>query len=279
MRAPHQLGDFPGPVKYGYINVGEVEAGPADWIGRRVFCLYPHQTRYCVALADVHPLPASLPPGRAVLAANMETAINGLWDLQPLVGDRIAVVGGGVVGLLVGWLAARTAARVELVDVDPSRAAIAEGLGLHFAAPEAATGDCDRVVHASGHPEGLVTALGLAGQEATVLELSWYGDRRVSLPLGEAFHARRLTIRSSQVGTIAPAQRPRWTYGRRMTLALDLLGDARLDALITGESPFDELPAVLARLSASPPPAATLCHRIRYDPEIDRCTPSAFATT
>jgi len=266
MRAPHQSGNFPGPVKYGYSNVGEVEAGPVEWIGRQVFCLYPHQTRYCVAVDAVHALPSGVPPERAVLAANMETAVNALWDLQPLAGERIAVVGGGVVGLLVAWLTARVpGTRVELIDIEPSRAGPAASLGVHFAAPGTAAGEADRVVHASGHPDGLVTALRLAGTEATVLELSWYGDRAVTLPLGEAFHSRRLSIRSSQVGSIPPLQRPRWTLARRMALALDLLADPLLDVLVTGESPFDELPAVLARLAT--PDATPLCHRIRYDLE------------
>ena len=264
MRAPWQVGDFPGPVKYGYCNVGRVVDGPDDWPGQTVFCLYPHQTDYCVPRSAVHRVPATVPPERAVLAANLETAVNGVWDLQPLPGDRIAVVGAGVVGLLVGWLLARMpGTRVELVDIEPSRAAVAASLGVGFASPEQAGGDCDAVVHASGRGEGLVTALRLAGDEARILELSWYGDRQVTLPLGEAFHSRRLTIRSSQVGTIGPMQRPRWTASRRLDLVMTLLADSRLDALISGESVFDELPAVLARLATRTVPA-TLCHRIRY---------------
>ena len=209
MRAPWQVGDFPGPVKYGYCNVGRVVDGPDDWPGQTVFCLYPHQTDYCVPRSAVHRVPATVAPGRAVLAANLETAVNAVWDLQPLPGDRIAVVGAGVVGLLVGWLLARIpGTRVELVDIEPSRATVAASLGAGFASPEQAGGDCDAVVHASGRGEGLVTALRLAGDEARILELSWYGDRQVALPLGEAFHSRRLTIRSSQVGTIGPTQRP-----------------------------------------------------------------------
>lgn len=265
MRAPWQAGDFPGPVKYGYCNVGRVVDGPDDWPGEVVFCLYPHQTDYCVPIAAVHRVPATVPPARAVLAANLETAVNAVWDLQPLPGDRIAVIGAGVVGSLVGWLLARMpGTRVELVDVEPSRAVLADRLGVGFASPDLATGDCDAVVHASGHGEGLVTALRLAGDEARILELSWYGDRQVALPLGEAFHSRRLTIRSSQVGTIGPAQRPRWTPARRLDLVMSLLADSRLDALISDESRFDDLPAVLARLATTSAPT-TLCHRIRYD--------------
>lgn len=268
MRAPWQAGEFPGPVKYGYCNVGRVVDGPAEWLDRTVFCLYPHQTDYQVPIAAVHPLPATVPAGRAVLAANLETAVNAVWDLQPLPGDRVAVVGGGVVGLLVAWLLARIpGCRVELVDIEPARGALAATLGVGFALPAQAAGDCDAVVHASGRGEGLITALRLAGTEAKVLELSWYGDRQVTVPLGEAFHSRRLTLRASQVGTIPPSQRPRWTPSRRLALVMDLLAEPLLDGLVTGESDFEDLPVVLARLATTAAPW-TLCHRIRYGGEL-----------
>jgi threonine dehydrogenase-like Zn-dependent dehydrogenase len=263
MRAPFQAGNFPGPVKYGYASVGEVEQGPAALAGRPVFVLYPHQTRYVVPAAAVHALPENVPPERAVLAANLETAINAVWDARPLPGDRVAVVGGGVVGSLAAWLIGKTAGcRVELVDVNAERAGIARALGVGFALPDGAAADADLVLHASGTAEGLATACRLAAFEATVVELSWYGTRAVALPLGEAFHARRLTLRSSQVGTIAAPQRARWDTRRRMQLALSLLADPVLDLLITGESAFDALPDVMARLASAP--AGALCHRIRY---------------
>ncbi len=263
MRAPFQQGDFPAPVKYGYASVGVVLQGPAALQGRPVFCLHPHQTLYAVPADAVHLLPDGVPPARAVLAANLETAVNALWDAAPRIGDRIAVVGAGVIGLLVGWLAARLpGCVVEVIDVQPARAAVAAALGVAFATPETAQRDADLVLHASGQPEGLVTALELAAFEARVIELSWYGRRAVSLPLGEAFHARRLQLRSSQVGQIAAAQRSRWSYRRRMALALSLLADPALDALITDSAPFAELPAVLARLAAGA--RETLCHRIDY---------------
>lgn len=264
MRAPFQAGDFPAPVKYGYNNVGIVEQGPAHLLGQAVFCLYPHQTRYVVLADAVQLLPADVPPARAVLAANLETAINALWDAAPRVGDRIAVVGGGTVGLLVAWLASRLpGSRVEVVDTNPERHALAEHLGASFASPATATPDADLVIHASGRPEGLATALGLAAFEATVLELSWFGEQAVTVPLGGAFHARRLTLKSSQVGHVATEQRGRWSYRRRMALALSLLNDPRLDALVTDTSPFTELPSVLARL-AQGENSHTLCHRIDY---------------
>ena len=263
MRAPFQAGDFPAPVKYGYSCVGRVERGPAPLVGRTVFVLHPHQTRFVVSADAIHPLPDDIPPARAVLAANLETAINGLWDGRPHVGDRIAVVGAGAVGCLAAWLAARIAGcRVELMDINPARATVAAALGVHFTSPAAAVRGADLVIHASGNPAGLSLALELAGHESRVVELSWFGDQLVSLPLGGVFHARRLKIVSSQVGTVAASQRPRWDARRRMQLALSLLSDPALDVLITGESTFDSLPQVMAALASTPGDA--LCHRITY---------------
>jgi 2-desacetyl-2-hydroxyethyl bacteriochlorophyllide A dehydrogenase len=263
MRAPFQAGEFPAPVKYGYSSVGEVERGPRELQGRAVFVLYPHQTRYVVPADAVHLLPESVPPARAVLAANLETALNGVWDARPHVGDRIAVVGAGALGCLAAWLASRIpGCAVELMDVNPRRAEVARALGVRFAEPAAAQREADIVIHASGAPAGMELALQLAAFEATVVELSWFGDQAVTLPLGGAFHARRLTIASSQVGHVAPAQRPRWDTRRRMQLALALLADPALDALVTGESEFDTLPEVMKTIAKGP--GDVLCHRIRY---------------
>lgn len=263
MRAPFQSGDFPAPVKYGYANVGEVEQGPPGLLHRNVFTLYPHQTRYVVPADAVHVLPGTVPPPRAVLAANAETAINGLWDARPQVGDRITIVGGGTVGCLVAWLAGRIpGCDVELVDINSRRESVARALGVRFAGCDRASGDRDVVIHASGSAAGLNLALRVAGFEATIVELSWHGNQAVPIALGEAFHARRLTLKSSQVGSVAGSQRPRWNPRRRMQLALAALSDPVLDVLITGESEFDALPQVMATLAAAP--EDTLCHRIRY---------------
>jgi threonine dehydrogenase-like Zn-dependent dehydrogenase len=264
MRAPFQVGRFPAPVKYGYISVGRVEAGDhPGLIGQAVFCLYPHQDRYRVAASAVHRLPAALPAERAILAAQMETAINGLWDAGPCVGDRISVVGGGTLGCLCAWLASRIpGCEVELVDVNLQRANTAAALGVLFREPSKARPDADLVIHSSGTTDGLVTALALAGTEATVLELSWFGSKVVSVPLGEGFHQRRLTLRSSQVGSLPLGQRARWDHRRRLQLALSLLTDPALDVLITGEDSFANLPAVMAALAKAP--GDTLMHRIRY---------------
>lgn len=263
MRAPFQEGEFPAPVKYGYLAVGVVEHGPPELAGRTVFCLHPHQTRFVVPAEAVTVVPDDVPPGRAVLAGTVETAVNALWDLRPLVGDRIAVVGGGMVGsATAALLAGVPGARVQLVDVDPGRAAVAAALGVGFALPADARGGCDLVVHASASEAGLARSLELLADEGEVLELSWYGDRPVRVPLGEDFHARRLTLRASQVGTVSPARSGRRSYADRMALALRLLADPRFDALVTGECRFDELPALLPRLAGGEP--GELCVRVVY---------------
>jgi NADPH:quinone reductase-like Zn-dependent oxidoreductase len=266
MRAPFQEGDFPGPVKYGYLNVGAVEEGPPELRGRTVFCLYPHQTAYVVPAGAVTVVPDGVPPARAVLAGTVETAVNALWDAGPLIGDRVAVVGAGMVGCCVARLLARhPAVRVTLVDVDGDRAAVADALGVGFALPADAGGGCDLVVHTSATSAGLQLSIDLLAREGTVVDLSWYGDTEVRLSLGGAFHAGRLGIRSSQVGMVSPARSARRTASDRLALALELLCDPAFDALVTGESRFDELPDVMARLAAGSLPA--LCHTITYGEE------------
>lgn len=258
MRCPFQEGDFPAPVKYGYASVGVLDDGT------RVFCLHPHQDRYTVPADAVVPVPDAVPDRRAVLAANMETTVNALWDAAPRVGDRIAVVGGGVVGCLFAALAGRIpGVQAQLIDINPARAATAVKLGIGFAGPGEAAAEADIVMHASGAPAGLATALGLAGFEALVLEMSWYGDTPVPAPLGEAFHSRRLTLQSSQVGAVATSRRARRSRRDRLVLALDLLRDPVFDCLITGESRFDDLPRTMARLADHP--GDTLCHVVLYE--------------
>ena len=264
MRAPFQAGGFPAPVKYGVLE----RRSRRGWPGRadrprRVRAPSPpdpasssRQRRYIWCRTGFRPL-------APVLAASLETALNGVWDARPHLGDRISVIGAGTVGCLAAWLASRLpGCDVELVDINPRRAAVARAIGVRFAEPAAAAGEADLVIHASGVPAGLDRALRVAAVEATIVELSWFGDQAVPLSLGGAFHARRLTISASQVGRVAPSQRPRWDTRRRMQLALTLLSDPVLDALVTGESDFEALPDVMARLARSP--GDTLCHRIRY---------------
>jgi 2-desacetyl-2-hydroxyethyl bacteriochlorophyllide A dehydrogenase len=263
MRAPFMDGAFPFPVKYGYSMVGRVALGPPELSGRLVFALHPHQSGFVLPAEAVVPLPDGLPPARAALAANMETALNAVWDAAPGPADRIAVVGAGVVGSLVAFLCGLLpGAHVTLVDVALARAALAHALGVDFAPPREAPRDCDLVFHASGAASGLATALNLAGDEATVLELSWYGAGEIAIPLGGAFHARRLKLISSQVGRVAPSHRARWSTRRRLAAALDLLCDARLDALLAPPAPFHDLPARLSAILA--PESGALCPIVVY---------------
>ena len=263
MRAPAMAGTFPFPVKYGYASVGRVETGPGELAGKTVFALHPHQCTYNIAADAALPLPEGVTPQRAVLAANMETALNAVWDAGAGPADRIVIVGAGVVGVLVGYLCGRLAgAEVTLVDIDPSRAAIAKAIGVGFTAPGKAPRDCDVVFHTSGNAQGLATAIDLAGVEATILEMSWYGAGTVGLALGGAFHSRRLKLISSQVGQVSPSRRPRWTHTRRLAAALALLADPKLDALLAPAVAFDDLPAQLPRILQAG--SGVLCQIVNY---------------
>jgi len=266
MRCPLQAGEFPFPVKYGYSAVGVVEEGPEALAGRRVFVLHPHQDRFLAPAAMCIPIPEAVPDRRAVLAANMETAVNLLWDARPLPGERCLVIGAGVVGLLTAFLLARIpGVEVAVCDIDPRRRAVAEALGARFCAPEEAPEGRELIVHASADPSGLRRALDLCAFEGRIVEASWFGDREATLPLGEAFHSRRLSIVSSQVGAVAPAMRGRRTHGERMALALSLLADPVLDALVGPATRFEDLPAALPRL-LNPPPGEVppLCPLVTY---------------
>jgi threonine dehydrogenase-like Zn-dependent dehydrogenase len=263
MRCPMQEGAFPFPVKYGYCTTGVVEDGPAHLVGNRVFCLHPHQDVFNAPITALASIPDEVPVRRATLAANMETALNAVWDSGAGPGDRIVVVGSGVVGLLVASLAARLPdAAVTAIDVDESRQTVAAALGAGFARPEHAPADADVVFHASASAAGLQTALNCAGLEATIVEMSWYGDKPVQAALGGAFHSRRLRLVSSQVGLVSAGRRPRWDYPRRMQAALRLLAEPALDALVAEEIAFEDAPRELPRIFA--PGAHGLAPVIRY---------------
>jgi NADPH:quinone reductase-like Zn-dependent oxidoreductase len=263
MRAPFMGGNFPFPVKYGYSVVGMIEAGPPDLQDQIVFVLHPHQNLFNAPLSAVVPLPGGLPHTRAVLAANMETALNAVWDGAPGPADRIAIIGAGAVGALVAFLCGQIAgAEVTLVDINPARAGLAHKLGVDFTEPDGAPTDCDLVFHASATSTGLATALNSCGEEAAVIDLSWYGEGQIGVPLGAAFHSRRLRLISSQVGQVAPSRRPRWTRNRRLTAALSLLGDHRLDALVAPAVTFRELPAQLSDILDAK--SNIVCQLIRY---------------
>ncbi len=261
MRAPFMAGDFPFPVKYGYAAVGRVEAGAQA--GRHVFALHPHQTLFDVPEPMAVPLADSIPPARAVLAANMETALNAVWDAGEGPFKRIAVIGVGVVGALTGYLIrGMTQAEVTFVDIDRSRGKIAAMFGCGFAEPDAAPRDCDLVVHASASAAGLATALDCAAEEGTVLELSWYGEGTVPVPLGGAFHSRRLKLIASQVGKVAPSHRATVKHRQRLEQAIALLDDPCLDILLASPVPFTELPARLPQILG--PGGGVLCQAVAY---------------
>jgi NADPH:quinone reductase-like Zn-dependent oxidoreductase len=263
MRGPNQEGDFPFPVKYGYCATGIVEKGPSEWLGKTVFALHPHQTHFTLPVTALTPIPDTVPAERATLAANMETALNGVWDSGAGPGDRIVVVGAGIVGLLVASLCASLpGAEVTVVDVQEARRPLAEALGAAFATPQTLQGEADIVFHASVTAAGLTTALEAAAFEATIVELSWFGDAFVGVPLGGAFHSKRLRLISSQVGHVSAGRRQRWSYARRMGKALDLLADTRLDALIDTRLAFDDLPQSLPKLFS--PGAAGLTALVQY---------------
>jgi threonine dehydrogenase-like Zn-dependent dehydrogenase len=202
-------------------------------------------------------------PASTARAGTVETAVNALWDAAPLLGDRITVVGAGMVGCCVARLLARfPGVRVTLVDVDAARGDVAAALGVDFALPADAADGCDLVLHTSATSAGLQHSLDLLAPEGTVIDLSWYGDSEIRLSLGGAFHSKRLGIRASQVGVVAPARRGRRTAAERLALALDLLRDPAFDAVITGASRFEELPEVMAQLAGGSLPA--LCHTLTY---------------
>jgi hypothetical protein len=263
MRAPMQAGEFPSPVKFGYLSVGVVEEGPDTWLGRTVFCLHPHQDRYVVPVNNLTLVPEGIPARRAVLTGTVETAINGLWEGSPCIGDRVAVVGVGLVGgMVAALLRSFPLSRLQIVDADPRRRGLAAVLGVQFAEPDQALADCDLVFHCSASEEGLARSLQLAGDDGQIIEMSWYADRAVRLPLGEDFHARRLSIRSSQVGAVSLTRRHRRTTKERLELAVSLLRDPIFDAFLTGESTFEELPDVVRDLSQHR--IDDFCHVISY---------------
>ncbi|MCA4134422.1 zinc-binding alcohol dehydrogenase [Arthrobacter sp. M4] len=266
MRAPNQEGEFPCPVKYGYLSVGVVEEGPDDWPGQTVFCLHPHQDRYVVPVSALTRIPDDVPPRRAVLTGTVETAVNALWEAGPRLGDRVAVVGAGLVGGMVAALLKKLPlSRLQLVDTEPRKQSLAERLGVNFTDPDSAQGDCDIVFHCSASPDGLKRSLQLAGDDADVVEMSWYADKDVHVPLGEDFHARRLSLRASQVSAVARARRHRRTAAERLQLAVSLLNDPVFDAFLTGESAFRDLPNVVEQLSTHH--TGDLCHLISYAQE------------
>lgn len=253
MACPYMGGGFPFPVKYGYSLVGEVIDGPPKLRGRRVHILHPHQDVCVVRVEDARPLPDSLPPARATLASNMETAVTAAWDSGVVLGERVLVVGFGIVGALVAHVLGRgPAVEVEVVDRRPDRRRLAEAMG--FRASGAPGPDAyDLAFDTSGSPSGLQAAIDAVGVEGRVVAVSWYGTEPARLALGGTFHSRRKRILSSQVSRIPGALQPRFDRARRTALVFRLLESPELDRLMGPRVPFAELPKAYETLVGRTP--------------------------
>jgi 2-desacetyl-2-hydroxyethyl bacteriochlorophyllide A dehydrogenase len=240
-------GTFRHPFPYGYSCVGRVEAGSLP-VGTTVFAFHPHQDVLLLDEADAVVLPDGTPPREATLFPSVETALQLSLDAGPVAHERVVVLGLGVVGLLTALLLQRAGARVVAADPVQPRRAIAASVGIAAVAPGDLPTGVPRVVELSGSPSALPRALDLLAHEGTALVGSWYGRQDVVLPLGGAFHRRRLTIRSSQVSTIPAALAARWDHARRRAAAAALLADLPLAALATTEVRFDDIARAYALL-------------------------------
>ncbi|RMG66652.1 MAG: dehydrogenase [Bacteroidetes bacterium] len=241
MGVPFMGGAFPFPIKYGYSLVAEIEA-PAPQAGQLVHLLHPHQDRLQVPAGAVFPVPAGVPARRAVLASNLETALNALWDSGLSLGDRALVVGYGLIGALVARLLQRLpAVEVVVQEPDAHRRALAEAQGLAVQAGPGAQ-RFDYAFHTSASAGGLQAAIDQTAFEGTIVEMSWYGTRSVPVALGGSFHSQRKRLISSQVSQLPAGRRGRWDYRRRKAAVFALLQDSAFDALLTDEVPFAGLP-------------------------------------
>jgi 2-desacetyl-2-hydroxyethyl bacteriochlorophyllide A dehydrogenase len=242
---PTLRGSFTFPIKYGYASVGRVVEAGADVgclaVGDAVFVHHPHQSTYVVPATMPIRLPDGLDPLLGVFLANVETAVNVVVDAAPRLGERVAVFGQGVVGLLITQLLRRTGVS-QIVVVEPvaQRRDLALALGADVALESGGSiSDVDLAIEVSGNAAALDAALNSVAFGGTVVVASWYGTKTVPLMLGGAFHRRRLRIVSSQVSTIDAALQPRWTHQRRLALASQLLSELELTSLITHRFPID----------------------------------------
>jgi threonine dehydrogenase-like Zn-dependent dehydrogenase len=259
MRCPYMEGAFPFPVKYGYSLVGRVTDGPLA--GKIVHLLHPHQERMQVRVSDLRVVPGDVPPERATLAANLETAVTALWDGRVTAGERVLVIGFGIVGSLVARLvSAIPGVELDVVERDPAKRALASTLG--FTARETPRDDYDVAFGASGSAAEVQLAIDAVGNEGRVIELSWLGLQSAAILLGGSFHSGRKQLIASQVSQIPPSLRGRWDYARRTQLVFSLLRDPVFDQHITRQVAFEELPDFIADLCATP--SAGLSVTVRY---------------
>lgn len=247
MQVPYMEGDFSLPVKYGYSLVGEVVKGPL--LGKTVHLLHPHQDYCKVAAADVFPIPDEVPAVRATLASNLETAVNAVWDSGVSVGDRVAVVGFGIIGSLVARLLAQLpAVSLTILEKDPDRIKMAKSMGFEVSPNENLSTPLDIAFHCSSTAAGLQTCIDTVGLEGKVIELSWYGDKSVELNLGGTFHPQRKVIISSQVSQIPASHQHRWDFRRRKEAVFELLKNPDFDLHTPKTTPFTNLPEVFSEI-------------------------------
>jgi 2-desacetyl-2-hydroxyethyl bacteriochlorophyllide A dehydrogenase len=238
-------GQFRFPLKYGYSAVGRVlELGPgvdSAWQGRTVFAFNPHESHVIADIAQLFPLPDDVDAETALFLPNMETAVNFLLDGAPLIGERVAVLGQGVVGLLTTALLARCPlANLTTFDHYPLRRETSLALGAHVSlSPESSPAlQADLTYELSGSPAALDAAIALTGFDGRIVVGSWYGQKRAALDLGGRFHRSRIRLISSQVSTLTPALSGRWDKARRLQVAWAMLRAVRPGRLITHRVPL-----------------------------------------
>ncbi|MEM9671559.1 MAG: zinc-binding alcohol dehydrogenase [Bacteroidota bacterium] len=247
MQVPYMEGSFGFPLKYGYSLVGKVIEGSENLVDRYVHLLHPHQQHCVVKETDVTVIPEGIPPQRAVLASNLETALNAVWDSHLSAGDRVLVVGMGLIGSLVALLASQfPATQIRVAETDPTRQSLAREQGFSLYDPSDTPFDV--AFHSSGSSTGLQTAIDAVGYEGQVIELSWYGTRSAEVKLGGSFHQQRKQIISSQVSQLPAHRQARWDYRRRKQTVLDLLQDDGWDDFLTATVDFTDVPALFDQL-------------------------------
>ena len=254
-------GAFGYPLRYGYTAVGQVVvAGPGvdpNWIGRWVFSFQPHQSHYLASPSTLIPLPADINPENALFVPAMETAVNFMMDGQPMIGERVTVLGQGIIGLLTTALLSRfplaelvtfdryAFRRQRSLEVGAHKALEPHSQGNvgdpnHILDDEALQGEADLVYELSGDPAALNQAITFCGFGARIIVGSWYGTRRAALDLGREFHRNRIRLISSQVSTIAPELSGRWSKERRLAVVWDMIRTVRPDKLITHRFPVEQ---------------------------------------
>lgn len=248
MRCPYMGGDFSFPIKYGYSLVGQVLDGPTSLKGKLIHTLHPHQDYARISAEDVYVIPDGISPQRATLASNMETALNAIWDSGVNIGDKVLIVGFGIIGSLIARiLSFIPQVEVDVLDVQPAKITLIEQLGFSIYKEEKEK-KYDLAFHTSGSGPGLQTSINNVGLEGKIIETSWYGDKEVNLCLGETFHSQRKLIISSQVSHLPACKSARWDYKRRKEVVFQLLLHPEFDAHITHTIAFHNLPKLFQSL-------------------------------